>query len=241
MDYSKEARLVRRSLKRVLTGIGCTSGVNNICRTSRGTQALTAPSLNDFADSQNYLRINPRSPSGLSALKRCAKKMTATGDKYSPDREVTPTFLATVGEWIDESTEVFVVLRYLRAAGMKDYAFVRERSEFMSLVDCVSDGTDIIAFRDPQLPIRGKCSAEFIKRVMEQIDDGTEYLFVRMHPEKEGDLRLFGEMGDTHVTLSEDLEEELGEEVALGICPPFIEADNDRMISASKGGIDGPR
>jgi len=73
MDYSKEARLVRRSLKRVLTGIGCTSGVNNICRTSRGTQALTAPSLNDFSDSQNYLRINPRSPSGLSALKRSAE------------------------------------------------------------------------------------------------------------------------------------------------------------------------
>lgn len=38
----------------------------------RGTQALTAPSRNDFSDSPVCPTINPRSPSGLSALERSA-------------------------------------------------------------------------------------------------------------------------------------------------------------------------
>lgn len=103
------------------------------------------------------------------------------------------------------------------------------------------DGTDIIVFRDAQLPIRGVVTNEFISQAKAQIPDGTEYLFVRLRLEKAGDLRLFGEMGGTHVGLEEDLAEEAGEGVALGECPPFIALDNDRMISRSKGGIDGPR
>jgi hypothetical protein len=167
--------------------------------------------------------------------------MIPTGDKYSPEREVTPRFLEIVGQWIDASSEVFVVLRYLRAAGAKDYAFIKTRAEFVSLVESVPDGTDIVVFRDPQLPLRGTVTADFIARAKTQVRDGDEYMFVRMAPKKAGDLRLFGEMGDTHATLTEDLSEAVGEEIAFGGCPHFSDADNDRMISASKGGIDGPR
>src|SRR5688572_27625395 len=53
-----------------------------------------------------------------------------SSDKYNPERDVTPKFLETVGQWIDASSEVFVVLCYLRAAGMKDYAFIKTREEF---------------------------------------------------------------------------------------------------------------
>jgi hypothetical protein len=167
--------------------------------------------------------------------------MNPIGDKYSPEREVTPKFLETVGSWLDSGPEVFVVLRYLRAAGAKDYAFIKTRDEFAALVALVPNGTDIIVFRDPQLRLRGRVAAEFIARAKANVGDGAEYMFVRMRPKKAGDLRLFGEMGDTHATLAEDLAEESGEEVAFGACPSFIDADNDRMISASKGGIDGPR
>lgn len=167
--------------------------------------------------------------------------MIPTGDKYSAEREVTPRFLETVGQWTDSSSEVFVVLRYLRAAGAKDYAFVKTRAEFSALVDSVAEGTDIIAFRDPQLQLRGRVTAEFIARAKALVSEGDEYMFVRMKPERAGDLKLFGEMGDTHATLAEDLGEEAGEEVAFGPCPRFIDPDNERMVSASKGGIDGPR
>ena len=165
---------------------------------------------------------------------------------YNPERDVTPAFLETVGQWIDASAspEIFVVLRYLRAGGAKDYAFIRSRVDFAALVACVPEGTDIVVFRDSQLPLRGKVTPEFLARAMDHVRDGEEYMLVRMAPESHrpaGDLRRFGEMGCTHAELARDLEDEIGEEVALGKCPRFIDADHERMISASKGGIDGSR
>ena len=165
---------------------------------------------------------------------------------YDPARDITPAFLETVARWIAESptAEVFVVLRYLRAAGAKDYAFIRSPGEFAALVASVSDGTDIIVFRDPQLPLRGKVTPEFIARAMAHVSDCEDYMLVRMTPSSylpAGSLMRHGGMGDPHTDLAGDLEDEMGEEVAIGNCPRFYEADHDRMISASKGGIDGPR
>src|SRR5919109_648780 len=151
--------------------------------------------------------------------------MIAPGDNCSPEREVTPKFLETVGQWIDSSSEIFVVLRYLRAAGAKDFAFIKTRAEFAALAEAVPVETDIIAFRDPQLPLRGKVTAEFIARAKSHVADGDEYMFVRIAPDKLGDVRLFGAMGDTHATLGEDLSEEIGEVVAFGACPRFIDPD----------------
>ena len=165
---------------------------------------------------------------------------------YNPERDVTPAFLKTGGQWIEEraDSEVFVVLRYLRAGGAKDYAFIRSAADFDALVACVLDGTDIVVFRDPQLPLRGRVTPEFLAGAMDHVRDDEEYMFIRMRPESyrsADDLRRFGEMGESHSALARDLEDEIGEEVAFGICPRFIDADHDRMISASKGGIDGAR
>ena len=164
-----------------------------------------------------------------------------SSDIYNQERDVTPKFLETVGRWIDVSSEVFGVLRYLRAAGAKDYVFIKSRDEFTALVECVSVGTDIIVFRDPQLPLRGRVTPEFINRAKELIRDGEEYMFVKLVPERREDLTLFGEMGETHAELVEDLSDEMGEEVAVGLCPNFWDRDNDGIVSAAKGGIDGPR
>jgi hypothetical protein len=163
------------------------------------------------------------------------------GDRYSPEREVTPKFLETVGQWVDSSSELFVVLRHLRAAGAKDYAFIKTRAEFAVVVEWLPIGTEIVVFRDRQLPLRGRVTEEFVTRAKAEVKDGDEYMVVRINRESAGDFRLCGQMGDTHETLMEDLAAEMGQEVAFGRCPPFFEADNDRMISASKGGIDGPR
>jgi len=108
------------------------------------------------------------------------------------------------------------------------------------MVQSFPNGTDIIVFRDPQLPLRGKVAEDFIAQAKAHVRDGEEYMFVRMVPEKAGDRRLFGEMGDDYETLTDDLTEETAAMVAFGACPRFIEPDNDRMISASKG-IDGRR
>jgi hypothetical protein len=162
-------------------------------------------------------------------------------DTYRPERDVTPDYLATVARWVEATGEVFVVMRYLRAAGAKGYAFIQSVHTFRQLIDLCPTGTDIIVFRDRQLPIRGRVNDDFIRDAQSQIHDGTKYLCVCVRPQSPSDPRLRGDMGDSHASLIEDLQYVQGELVALGPCPQFIDPDSDRMVSASKGGIDGPR
>jgi hypothetical protein len=161
-------------------------------------------------------------------------------DKYNPNRDITPKFIATVNSWIEASGEVVVILRYLRAAGAKDYALIDSPDRFQRLVEVCPTGTDIVVCRDAQLPLRGRVDDDFIERAKGMIPVGSEYLFVCLKPRGADDPRLFGAF-NSGVNLVEDLEEFRGEEVALGLCPRFMGPDNEGMISASKGGIDGPR
>lgn len=162
-------------------------------------------------------------------------------EKYNPERDLPPRFVQVVTAWLAAADKLFVLLRYLRSAGAKDYAFIHNETEFRQLIEACPEGTDIIVFRDRQLPIRGTVTPELIVETKSHISDGAEYLVVCMSPAEPNDLLLSGSMGDTHATLIEDLCDINGKPVALGLCPRFIDADNDAMISASKAGIDGPR
>lgn len=164
-------------------------------------------------------------------------------DTHNPSRDVTEQFIGKVATWVAESGEVLIVLRYLRAAGKKHYALCRSEQDFRRIIDLVPIGTDIIAFRQKHLPFRGIATPSFIDRVIVGIPDGTEYLVVRINGGKRDDPRRCGEMGDMHRDLREELEQEdvFNTEVAVGPLPPFNDPDNNNMVSASKGGVDGPR
>jgi hypothetical protein len=162
-------------------------------------------------------------------------------DTYNPARDISDEFLATVVSWIRNANEVFVVLRYLRAGGAKDYAFVRSEAELQELIGVCPVGTDIIVFRDPQLPLRAVVDDVLISNARALLPEWKEYLYVVLAPRAASDLRLFGEMGDQESSLLEDLGEHFGETIAIGACPDFNAPDNAAMISRSKAGIDGPR
>jgi hypothetical protein len=164
-------------------------------------------------------------------------------DACNPNRDIINEFVETVADWIKTFGEVLVVLRYLHAAGKKDFALCNSEREFRRIIELVPAGTDIIVIRDKQLPLRGMVTRSLIDRALAAIPEGNEYLVVRISGGLPDDPRLSGEMGDTHHDLREDLEREdvFGTNVAIGLCPPFMEADNPGMVSASKGGIDGPR
>lgn len=163
-----------------------------------------------------------------------------SADMYRPERDVTPAYLSTVRSWIDATGEVLVIMRYLHGGGAKDFALITSAEEFDRLIDVCPLGTDIIVFRDRMLPIRGVVDDVFVKQLRELLPDDSEYLFVNMKPEKPGDPRCFGEF-DFVRHLDSDLEDMVGETIAIGECPDFTGPDNESMISASKGGIDGPR
>lgn len=158
----------------------------------------------------------------------------------NPDRDVTRRFLDTVHAWIAENAEVLVVLRYLHGAGSKDYALIGSSTTFDLLVERCPPGTDIIVFKEPQLPVRGIVDDTLASRLQEAMKDDDEYLIIDMREVRTGDPRRTGH-SDSMESLASDLEYLHGRNVAGGICPPFWEADSPVMISASKGGIDGPR
>jgi hypothetical protein len=162
-------------------------------------------------------------------------------DKYDPAREITPAFIAQVADWITASGEVLVILRFLRAAGSKDYVFCRSASDFHDLVAGLPVGAETIVFRHPQLPLRGICSQALIEQSLALIPDGTEYLIAILERPSDSTRQPTGSMGDTHECLAEDMASFLGRHVAVGPLPNFAAPDNDSMISASKGGVDGPR
>lgn len=161
-------------------------------------------------------------------------------EKYNPERDITPEFISRVANWIGASGEVLVVLRYLAAAGAKDFVLCRSTSDFEQIVAIAPIGTDIEVFRDPQLPMRGRVTDEFIGCALRSILEGQEYLVICL-TKTPGSRFGTNRMGDTHADLREALEELRNEEVAMGPCPAFCEPDNEGLISASKGGIDGPR
>lgn len=160
---------------------------------------------------------------------------------HDPRRDVTSNYLSTVDQWVASSGEVLVILRYLGMAGAKDYVFVRSSPAFRQVVESAPTGTDIIVFKEQQLPLRGCVDDELVGIALNLVPDGTEYLVVNLVPYIEGGQRLSGRMGDSHRNLLEDLVDSEGRLIAFGPLPPFIEADNEFMISASKGGIDGAR
>lgn len=162
-------------------------------------------------------------------------------DRYDPARDVTPAFLDRVSGWIEETGEVLVILRYLRAAGAKDFALCRSREDFEGLLGALPIGTDIAVFREPQLPLRGRVDEAFIAAALGAIPDGREYLVVTTAARPGRRICRSGSMGDTHADLREDLEDLIGVHVALGACPAYCVPDHEGLISASRGGIDGPR
>jgi hypothetical protein len=162
-------------------------------------------------------------------------------DRYNPARDVTSAFLERVSEWIQRSGEVLVILRYLRAAGAKDFALCRTRGDFERLVESVPTGTDIEVFRDPQLPLRGTVDEALIASALIAIPYGEEYLLVTTEVRPGSNISRFGDIGCSHADLRESLEELMGADVALGACPAYCVPDHEGLISAAKGGIDGPR
>ena len=164
-----------------------------------------------------------------------------TIDHYNPACDVTPACLERVAAWIRTNGEVLVVLRYLRAAGSKDFALCHTQEEFESLVNSAPRGTDINVFRDRQLPLRGIVDRAFIESALQLISAGDEYPLMLAETEPGTCISRVGRIGASHAELHEDLAEVIGAEVALGRCPDWCCPDNDALVSAAKGGIDGPR
>jgi len=141
-------------------------------------------------------------------------------------------FLATLDEWFRSRREILLLVRYSHAAGSKDFEFFSSFEPLTERLRSLPPRTCIIAFRQPQLPIRGIIDDSFITTCLSSIPDGSEFLVVDTIRRTVGRASWFHQgAGGTHAELRKELEGLRGHTVAAGLYPPWLE-DTDDVISA---------
>jgi hypothetical protein len=140
-----------------------------------------------------------------------------------------PSFLAQIKQWIAAKGEVFVVIRYAYMAGSKDYLFVTSYEQFEQLIKTLPPMADVIVFRETQLPIRGIADDNLLNHALAEIQDGEYWFLLCRSGDRPGDFSSEGD--NSHEALRSAFKEFSGKYIAVGIDPPFHEADNSSMQS----------
>src|SRR5215469_9535310 len=108
-------------------------------------------------------------------------------------------FLATLLEWLDGKSEILVMIRYTRAGGNKSFEFYTSFDMLLKRLRQLQPGDNVIAYRKPQLPLRGFVDDAFINKCLMDIPDGTEHLLVETVRRTAGSMSWFHEgSGETH-------------------------------------------
>lgn len=143
-----------------------------------------------------------------------------------------PAFQATAARWIAERHEVLVMIRYSHAAGSKDFEFFDSAEAFLDRLRGLPPRTCVIVFGTSRLPLRGRVDDDFLRRAMELVGDGAEYLAVGLEPMIYGRCSWYRQAaGVSHRDLIEHLRDRYGELIAFGPHPPWLE-DGEEVISA---------
>jgi hypothetical protein len=157
---------------------------------------------------------------------------------YRAERDITPAFVDLVTDWIGAGGEVLVVVRWV--AGWTDFALCRSRADFEQIVELIGDGSEVLVFRDQQLPVRGRVDEALIARALKMVPDNVLHVAVTT-ARKAGSPFCAGVCeNNTHADLEEALRDWWGVDVAFGY-PNWWVADHEGMISRAKGGVEGPR
>jgi hypothetical protein len=143
-----------------------------------------------------------------------------------------PDFLGTLERWLSGLPEMLVMIRYSAAAGNRDFELFSSFEVLSNRISQLPPSTSIIAFRQPQLPMRGVVDEVFIARCLSYVPDGAEFLVVETVPRSVGGKSTFHyDEGETHAELRETLEDLRNASVAVGLYPPFIR-DTDNVVAA---------
>src|SRR5512140_3160517 len=134
---------------------------------------------------------------------------------YAPTTD--SEFLDRLATWFECQQEMLVLFRYSGAGGAKDFEFFSSLQELSDRMRLLQPRDCVIAFRRPNLPLRGVVDDTFIAKCLSDIPDGSEYLLI------ETVRRVVGRQswirhgdGKSHGELRDDLEESRAVPVAVG-------------------------
>ncbi|MGL9621434.1 hypothetical protein QRQ56_25795 [Bradyrhizobium sp. U531] len=142
-------------------------------------------------------------------------------------------FLSALENWLRSRPEILVMIRYSGAAGRKEFEFFSSYESLARRLNQLPPSTSIIAFREPQLPLRGLADADFTSTCLSSLSDNSEFLVV----ETRGRDSCWA-AGETHSELRNELQDLTGRPVAVGPYPPWL-IDSDEVISAVVPDEDG--
>jgi len=141
-------------------------------------------------------------------------------------------FLKTVEDWLRGQSEIMILVRYSREAGNKSFEFFTSLAALRERLARLKAETSVTAFREPQLPFRGRVDDEFISKCLGLIPAASEFLVLEIDPWMAKQQWLFHhEAGESLDELRQVLEDLRGREVAAGKYPPWLK-DSPDAISA---------
>jgi len=135
-------------------------------------------------------------------------------------------FLGMLENWLGSRPEILVLIRDSRAAGRKEFEFFFSYESVAGRFSQLPPGTSVMAFREPQLPLRGVVDADFISTCLHALPENSEFLVL----ESRGRAAHWV-AGETHAELRNALHELTGHPVAVGPYPPWL-VDTAEVISA---------
>ena len=125
-----------------------------------------------------------------------------------------------------------MLIRYSHAAGSKDFELFTLFATLSKRLRQLSPQTSVIAFRQPQLPLRGVVNEEFITKCLANISDGAEFLILEAVRKDFGRAAWFHHAaGESHIELREELACLKESPVAVGLYPPWLN-DSEDVVSA---------
>jgi len=102
------------------------------------------------------------------------------------------------------------MIRYSGAAGRKEFGFFSSYESLAGRLKQLPPRTSIIAFREPQLPLRGLADADFISTCLSSLSDNSEFLVVETRGRD-----AYWAAGETQTELRNELQELTGRPVVL--------------------------
>jgi hypothetical protein len=94
--------------------------------------------------------------------------------QWGGDSATDSRFLSIVKDWIEQDGEVYVMLWFVKAAGVKNHYWVSSFEQFQSVLTSIKLPCSVDVYRHPQFPVRGVVDNKFIEYALANIRDGEE-------------------------------------------------------------------
>jgi hypothetical protein len=142
-------------------------------------------------------------------------------------------FLGALEKWLSSRQEILVLIRYSRAAGRKEFEFFFSYEALAGRLSQLPPSTSVVAFREPQLPLRGVVDPSFISTCLNALPENAEFLVLET---RGGDAHWVAE--ETREESRNELQNLTGCPVSVGPYPTWL-LDSAELTSAIVPGEDG--